>query len=100
MECAVLRIARRRPINMNMAAWIWEWRIVIELIREHRAAIIRLVPGLVTVCSSDYFEPRNGPAIRPQRQFNVQVQPVAEQYRLAATRGGRHNVANDQHIVA
>ena len=65
VECAVLRVARRRRIYVEMAAWIWKWGLAIELVRENRTAIIWFVPGLITVGSSYCFEARNGPAIRP-----------------------------------
>jgi hypothetical protein len=87
-EGAVLCVGGGRRIHVEMAAWIWESGFAIKLVREDRTAIMRQIPGLITVGSSHCFEARNRPAIRPKRQLNVQVHPVAEQHRLTTTRGG------------
>lgn len=87
-EGAVLWVARRRRIHVEMAAWIGKSGFAIKLVRENRTAIMRQIPGLITVGSSHGFEARNRGAIRPKRQLDVQVHPVAEQHRVTATRGG------------
>ena len=48
-EGTVKRVAHRRRIYVEMATWIWKWRIAIELVGEHRTAIIGSISGLVAV---------------------------------------------------
>ena len=64
---AVVCVARRRRIHVEMAAWIWKSGFAIKLVRENRTAIMRQIPGLITVGRSHGLEARNRAAIRPQR---------------------------------
>ena len=55
-EGALLCVGRGRRVHVEMAAWIWKSGFAIKLVRENRTAIMRQIPGLITVGSSHCFE--------------------------------------------
>ena len=98
-EGSFKRVVIGRGEEVEVAARIRRLGAAVVLVDKDRLRVVEIVAGLVPIGRSQGLEARRsgiGTAIHTQRHLNVQVHPVAEPSRPAATRGSRHAVSNNQ----
>ena len=98
-EGAVLCVARRRRIYVEVAAWIARRRISVVLVDKDRLWVVNTMTGLVAVGRSKRLEAWRTTAMvvaDAQGHLNIQIHPVGRLRRNTDMGISRHAVADDQ----